>query len=112
MRDDAATIGDPVRMVSAGGRCRGRRAALGIAIRDTSQNDGPVDPPVAASGARITIDPTNGKIVVPSELNACAKVSRLDAVFGAPRRLMSGFATTWTMVTPAASTNNASRNTP
>ena len=28
------------------------------------------------------IAPTIGKIVVPSELNACAKVSRLDAVCG------------------------------
>ncbi len=48
-------------------------------------------------------------IVVPSELNAWAKVSRLDAVAGSPSAEISGLATTWTIVTPAARTNSATR---
>jgi len=53
--------------------------------------------------------------VVPSELKACAKVRRLDAVCGFPSIEISGLATTCTMVMPEASTNSASRkvtNTP
>ena len=53
--------------------------------------------------------PTIGKMVVPSELNACAKVSRLCVVLGGPSRLISGFATTWTITTPLARTNSANR---
>ena len=47
--------------------------------------------------------------MVPSELNACAKVSRLCAVRGVPNSEISGLATTWTTTTPLASTNNANR---
>ncbi len=60
----------------------------------------------------MSTDPTRGKIVVPSELNACAKVSRLCAVPGAPSSEIRGLATTWTIVMPAPSTNKASRNRP
>ena len=63
-----------------------------------------------ASPPRIRTDPTRGKIVVPSELNACAKVSRLGAVSGAPSIEISGLATTCTIVIPAPSTNSATRN--
>ena len=49
---------------------------------------------------------------MPSELNACAKVSRLGAVRGWPSSEISGLATTWTIVMPAPSTNSANRNTP
>ena len=48
--------------------------------------------------------------MVPTELNACAKVSRLCAVDGLPRMEISGLATTCTTVIPAASTNRAVRN--
>ena len=51
---------------------------------------------------RISIDPMYGKIVVPSELNACAKVSRLCVVRAGPSRLISGLATIWTRTTPVA----------
>jgi hypothetical protein len=50
--------------------------------------------------------------VVPRELNACAKVSRLLAVRAGPNMEINGFATTWTVVMPAANTNRASRNRP
>ena len=49
---------------------------------------------------------------MPSELKACAKVSRLCAVRAGPSSEISGLATTCTMVMPAASTNSATRNTP
>ena len=61
---------------------------------------------------RISVEPTRGKIVVPSELNACANVRRLCAVRAGPSSEMSGFATTCTTVMPAPSTNSASRNMP
>ena len=60
---------------------------------------------------RINVEPTLGKIVVPSELKNCAKVRRLDAVLGAPSRLINGLATTCTVVMPIASTNSAIRKT-
>ncbi len=50
--------------------------------------------------------------MVPSELNAWAKVRRLWAVLGSPSMETSGLATTWTMVIPAASTNSAARKAP
>ena len=50
--------------------------------------------------------------MVPSELNACAKVRRLDADLGSPSAEISGFATTCTTVMPAPSTNSANRNSP
>ncbi len=64
-----------------------------------------------ASEPKINAEPTYGKIVVPSELNACANVRRLCAVAGLPSSTISGFATTCTTVIPAASTNSAVRNT-
>ncbi len=48
--------------------------------------------------------------MVPRELKAWAKVRRLWAVAGGPSMEIRGFATTWTMVIPAASTNRAARN--
>jgi len=68
---------------------------LGVDGRKRAQNEG---------GSHI------GDIVVPRELNAWAKVSRLLAVAGAPSMEISGFATTWTVVMPAASTNRANKN--
>ncbi len=66
---------------------------------------------VLASAPRISADPAYGKTVVPSELNACANVRRLCAVRAAPSSEISGFATTCTVVMPAASTNSAMRKT-
>src|SRR5258708_10828618 len=51
-------------------------------------------------------------MVVPSELNACAKVNRLLAVAGFPSMEINGFATTCTVVMPDAKTNKASKNRP
>src|SRR5450432_1125670 len=51
-------------------------------------------------------------MVVPSELNAWAKVNRLLVVEGFPSMEISGFATTCTVVMPDANTNSASRNKP
>jgi hypothetical protein len=51
-------------------------------------------------------------MVVPSELNACAKVNRLLVVEGFPNMEISGLATTWTVVMPTAKTNKASKNKP
>ena len=59
---------------------------------------------------KISMEPTRGKMVVPSELNACANVSRLDAVAGSPSMEISGFATTCPTVIPEASTKRAARN--
>src|ERR1700691_521826 len=67
------------------------------------------DGSVLANGPRIRIEPTYGKIVVPRELNAWAKVSRLWAVAGGPSIEIRGFATTCTIVIPAASTKMAAR---
>src|ERR1700692_4154526 len=58
------------------------------------------------------IDPTYGNMVVPSELNACAKVKRLLAVRAGPSIEIKGFETTWTVVMPEASTNKATKNKP
>src|SRR3569623_509957 len=82
----------------------------GSAVRLVYQDGWTCAPVFAASGARIRIDPTNGKIVVPTELNACAKVSRLCAVRGGPSRLINGLATIWTSTTPVARMNRATRN--
>src|ERR1700730_13947614 len=67
---------------------------------------------VLASDPKIKIDPTYGKIVVPKELNACAKVNRLLVVSGRPNMEIKGLATTCTVVIPEASTNKATRNNP
>ena len=64
---------------------------------------------ILASEPKMIMEPTYGKRVVPSELNACAKVKRLLAVAGGPSMLISGLATTCTVVMPAARTNSASR---
>jgi hypothetical protein len=64
---------------------------------------------VPASG-RINQAPTSGAIVVPTELNAWVRVSRLDAVSGEPRTATYGFAATWSSVKPDASTKSAPRN--
>jgi exodeoxyribonuclease VII small subunit len=48
-------------------------------------------------------------MVVPSELNACVRFKRLDAVSGGPRTATYGFAATCSAVMPAASTISAPR---
>ena len=60
--------------------------------------------------ARISSPPKYGATVVPSELNACVRFSRLDAVFAGPSTATYGLADTWSAVIPAASTPNANRN--
>jgi hypothetical protein len=69
---------------------------------------------VAASGIvatwdKISIDPKIGPTMVASELNAWARVSRLDACSGAPSMDVNGLAATCTMVTPLARMNKAPR---
>jgi len=59
----------------------------------------------------MTTEPISGKTQVPSELKAWAKVRRLCAVLCGPSSEISGLATTWTITTPLARTNRASRNT-
>ena len=65
---------------------------------------------MVANERRIKAEPTYGKMVVPSELNACANVRRLCTVAGGPRSEINGFATTCTMVMPAATMNRATKN--
>ena len=64
-----------------------------------------------ASGALLRINrlPRYGAMVVPSELNACVRFKRLDAVSGGPRTATYGFAATCNAVMPAASTISAPR---
>src|SRR5437868_15486390 len=59
---------------------------------------------------RISQPPRYGAIVVPSELNACVRFSRLDAVRDGPSTATYGLAETCSAVIPAASTINAARN--
>ena len=72
--------------------------------------------PLKVVGSTLAMDPnmsdapTVGKMVVPSELNACAKVRRLLAVEARPNMDTKGLATTCTVVIPAASTNSANKN--
>ncbi len=54
--------------------------------------------------------PREGAIVVPSELKACARFRRLDAVSGGPSTATYGLAATCKAVIPAARTINAPRN--
>src|ERR1051325_498651 len=49
-------------------------------------------------------------MVVPRELMAWVSVKRLDAVSGGPSTATNGLAATCSNVMPAASTNNASKN--
>src|SRR5579859_1022915 len=65
-----------------------------------------------AKDPRISNEPTKGKTVVPSELKACANVSRQCTVAEGPSSEINGFATTCTTVIPAATTNKASKNMP
>src|SRR5260221_11613176 len=51
-----------------------------------------------------------GASVVPSELKACVRFKRLEAVRGGPRIATYGFAEVCSMVIPAASTISAVRN--
>ena len=65
-----------------------------------------------ASGTalRISSPPSFGAIVVPSELKACVRSNRLEAVAGLPRTTTYGFAATCRPVMPAARTMSAPRN--
>src|SRR4051794_12273828 len=58
---------------------------------------------------RMTRAPTHGKTAVPSELNACVRFNRLEAVCGFPKTATYGFAATCRIVIPVASTINAVR---
>ena len=49
---------------------------------------------------------------VPSELNACARLSRLEAVAAGPITVTYGLTATWTTVMPAARMMSAERKTP
>src|ERR1700720_2938985 len=65
---------------------------------------------VLGAALRITRLPKYGPMVVPSELNACARFSRLDAVFSGPIIETYGLADTCSPVMPAAITISAVRN--
>ena len=59
---------------------------------------------------RISTEPKIGPIMVATELNACARVRRLDALAGSPSWEASGLAATCTVVTPLARMKRARRN--
>ena len=59
---------------------------------------------------KISLPPRYGPMVVPSELNACDKFKRLEAVSGGPSTATYGFAATCRAVIPPASTISAPRN--
>src|SRR5580700_4295399 len=65
---------------------------------------------VLGAALRMNRLPKNGARKVPSELNACVKLRRLDAVAGLPNTVTYGFAATCRHVIPAASTISANRN--
>src|SRR5215467_12427061 len=65
----------------------------------------------ASAAPRISQLPNHGASVVPSELKACVRFKRLDAVRGGPRIATYGLAEVCRMVIPAASTINAVRKT-
>ena len=58
---------------------------------------------------RMSIEPKKGAINVPTELNACAILSRLEAVAAGPMMVTYGFAATWPVVMPAARMTTAIR---
>src|SRR5215472_16156181 len=62
------------------------------------------------AAARMSSPPSLGAIVVPSELNACVRSNRLEAVSGFPSTTTYGLAATCKPVMPAASTINAPKN--
>src|SRR5712672_1286520 len=64
----------------------------------------------ASAAPRISQLPNHGASVVPSELKACVRFKRLEAVRGGPRIATYGFAEVCSMVIPAASTISAVRN--
>src|SRR5882724_11782357 len=64
----------------------------------------------ASAAPRISQLPNHGASVVPSELKACVRFRRLEAVRGGPRIATYGFADVCSMVIPAASTISAVRN--
>src|ERR1700745_190958 len=59
---------------------------------------------------RMKRPPKKGARNVPSELNACVRLSRLDAVSGFPKTVTYGLAATCRQVIPAANTIRAPRN--
>src|SRR6478672_7749135 len=64
----------------------------------------------ASAAPRMSQLPNRGASVVPSELKACVRFRRLEAVRGGPRIATYGFAEVCSMVMPAASTIKAVRN--
>ena len=67
---------------------------------------------VMATPERNNQPPTEGASIWPTELNAWARFKRLEARACEPSSVTKGFAATCSMVTPAASTKMAERNTP
>src|SRR5450432_232530 len=63
-----------------------------------------------AAAPRIRRLPNFGATVVPRELKACVRLSRLDAVSAGPRMATYGLADVCKTVMPAARTINAVRN--
>ena len=59
---------------------------------------------------KINKPPRYGPMVVPSELKACVKFNRLDAVSGGPKTETYALAATCSAVIPAASTISAPKN--
>src|SRR6476646_7013355 len=67
--------------------------------------------PAGASAApKMSQLPNRGASVVPSELKACVRFNRLEAVRGGPRIATYGLAEVCRMVMPAARTIKAVRN--
>src|ERR1700686_5487380 len=64
----------------------------------------------ARAAPRMSQLPNLGASVVPSELKACVRFKRLEAVRGGPRIATYGLAEVCSAVIPAASTINAVRN--
>src|SRR5258705_13564074 len=50
---------------------------------------------LVVAALRMSRPPRKGAMAVPRELKACARFSRLEAVFGGPRTGTYGFAATW-----------------
>jgi len=70
------------------------------------------DPVVSLKNVNIRYPPKIGAIVVPSELNPCARLRRDDADFCGPSIATYGFAAICNNVNPSPITNNAARKKP
>ena len=70
----------------------------------------PISSDVRTVLPRMNAAPTSGAMVVPSELNACARLRRDEAVRAGPSAATYGLAATCRTVIPPARTNIASKN--